>query len=181
MSINARLDSRLAIIIHEEDGRQLAKYFAVERCFRPFCRRRFVSLSVHFAEFLSRKKRQKYGGERERRASDISMQKHLAASILAAYFPAAFESSPLVSNVSSLSSPRLVVSFLFLAANNRRVSHRARRRREKRGNLTILSLRSWIDLAGISGSTFPFACCTWQANYDKSSTACVNPTIEWLS
>lgn len=33
-----------------------AKYFAVERCFRPFCRRRFVSLSVHFVELLSQEK-----------------------------------------------------------------------------------------------------------------------------
>jgi hypothetical protein len=39
------------------------------------------------------------------------MQKHLAASILAAYFPAAFEPSPLVSNVSSPVLPRLVLPY----------------------------------------------------------------------
>lgn len=54
MSINAR---RFVIIIHEEWTTACAKYFAVERCFRPFCRR-FVSLSVHFAELpLARKSR----------------------------------------------------------------------------------------------------------------------------
>jgi len=49
---------RFAIIIREERTTACAKYFAVERCFRPFCRRRFVSLSVHFAELpLARKSR----------------------------------------------------------------------------------------------------------------------------
>lgn len=80
-------------------------------------------LCVHFAEFLARKGRNRRKTW-ARRASDISMQKHLAASILAAYFPAAFEPSPLVSNVSSPVLPhlRLAVLSLFLAANNQRVS-----------------------------------------------------------
>jgi len=83
--------------------------FAVER--------RFVDaasyLSVSILPSFSQEKAEIAG---KRGASDISMQKHLAASILAAYFPA-FEPSPLVSNV-SLPLSRFSVSSLFLAANN---------------------------------------------------------------
>lgn len=103
------IDKRvIGAIIIGDDGGACAKRF---RRWKAFCRRRFVSLSVHFAELLARKGRNRKTWARG--ASDISMQKHLAASILAAYFPAAFEPSPLVSNVSSFPLPRFrrVLSF----------------------------------------------------------------------
>lgn len=97
----------------------------------------------------------------------------------AAYFPAAFESSPLVSNVSSLASPRLASSSpFFFPWQITDGSCTAREEEEKRAWKPYDPLSTILDLAGISGSMFPFACCTWQANYDKSSTTCVNPTIK---
>jgi len=81
--------------------------FAIEKRFVDAASYLSVSILPSFSQ-----EKVEIGGKRERGASDISMQKHLAASILAAYFPAAFEPSPLVSNVSSFPSfPGYVLPF----------------------------------------------------------------------